>query len=244
MKSLPKIFSNFVLDTLFPVHCFLCGQDNAWICERCLSQIKINTEHVCGVCEKVSTPDGRSCQECKKKNHLDGLIVASFYTQNSISQAVHLFKYRFISDLHVPLGNLMIKTIQKTEMPLPDFIIPIPLHQRRLRWRGFNQSELLSNHLAKNLLPDCELEMCADLLIRNRYTPPQMQIKNYSQRKQNISGAFSLKDSKLVKNKTILLVDDIATTGSTIFECAKILKTAGANEVFAVVIARQETKKI
>jgi len=239
--SIEKI-NKFILDILFPIHCIACKKEGAWICEICLAKIKVQDEHLCPICEKMITPDGRTCLACKKRTSLDGLLVSSSYLQFPIASAVHLFKYRFISDFHLPLGELLIRVMRQAEIPLPDIIMPVPLHKRRLRWRGFNQSALLANHLAKNLLPAVVLTIDENILIRNRYTTPQMQIKNYTNRLENINGAFSVSHHTDIKNKTILIVDDIATTGSTIFECAKILKDAGAKEVFAIVLARQETK--
>ena len=236
-----KIFE-FILDTFFPIHCLGCKKEGVWLCENCQAKIKIRDEHCCPICEKMVTPSGRTCLACKNKHSLDGLIVASSYAQPSIANAVHLFKYRFVSDLHVPLGNLLVTVLQKTEIPLPDVIVPVPLHKRRLRWRGFNQSALLANHLASKLLPATKIDVAENLLVRNRYTIPQMGIKEYKNRQQNITGAFSVSNIESVKDKTFLLVDDIATTGSTLFECARVLKDAGAKEVFAIVIARQETK--
>jgi len=243
-----KIFSYFskvhalILDILFPIHCVACKREGAWLCEACLSSIRLQNEHLCPICEKMITPDGRTCLACKKKNHLDGLLVASSYAQFPIANAVHLFKYRFVSELHVPLGKLLVKVLQKTELPLPNIILPVPLHPRRLRWRGFNQSSLLAKNLAAHLLPQNIIPFNENILVRKRYTTPQMGIRNYGDRKQNIAGAFLLSPEADIKNKIILLVDDVATTGSTLFECAKVLKAAGATEVFAIVVARQETK--
>ena len=138
----------------------------------------------------------------------------------------------------------MLKSIKNSELPLPDIIIPVPLHSRRLRWRGFNQSELLAKHISEKITPGFPIPVVSDLLQRSRYTHPQMEIKNQSKRKKNIENAFKIPKNKLglVKSKRILLVDDITTTGATIFECAKTLKKSGAHEVFAVVIARQGYK--
>jgi competence protein ComFC len=241
-KAYFKKFHIFILDTLFTIKCLSCGKEGQWICAFCFSRIPLRDEHVCGVCEKVSTPSGLTCVPCKKKGNLDGMIVATSYANPLIAKAVHLFKYGFVSDLHIELGNILVKELQKNDISLPDIIIPIPLHPRRLRWRGFNQSSLLAKHISENLLPHMPIESKENILTRTRYTPPQMQIKNYSQRKENIRGAFSITDAEKIKNKIILLVDDIATTGSTIFECARVLKNAGAKEVYAVVIARQEIK--
>jgi len=242
LKNFLKKTHFIILDTLFPISCINCKKEGSWLCDKCQNNIHINEEHLCPICEKMITPDGRTCLSCKRKSFLDGLLVAASYSQFQISKAVHLFKYRFVDDLHIPLGNLFVNVLRKTELPLPNIITPVPLHKRRLRWRGFNQSALLAKHLADNLLPQNKIPFDENILIRNRYTSPQMKIKDHISRKQNIAGAFSLSPDAEIKNKTVLLVDDIATTGSTLFECAKILKEAGASEVFAIVIARQETK--
>lgn len=230
------------LDILFPVKCLGCKKEGEWICEICSNKIKINTEHVCGVCEKNLTPDGRTCLSCKKKNGIDAFLPAVSYKNLLVSKAIHLYKYRFVENLHQPLGNLMIKTLQKTDLPLPNLIIPIPLHRKRLRWRGFNQSALLARSISENLLPFSKIPQKENVLIRKKYTKPQMEIKKFHDRKENIRDAFEIVDKLKIKDKTILLVDDVCTTGSTIFECTKILKQAGAKEVFAIVIARQEIK--
>ncbi len=232
----------FALNILFPIKCVFCAKEGEWLCQDCFEKIKFLDDHVCGVCEKMITPDGRTCQNCRKKSHLSGLIVAASYKNTLIARLVHLYKYRFVVDLHKELGKILAKALQKTEIPLPDIIVPVPLHPKRLRWRGFNQSLLLARHLSANLLPQFEIPL-KECLVRNRYTPPQMKIKNYQSRQQNLANAFSIVAPEEVKDRIVLLVDDVATTGSTIFECAKVLKQSGAKEVFAIVIARQEMKK-
>lgn len=246
MKKLSTVFKKsheLILNILFPVTCLSCEKENEWICKDCSSNIFIQNEHLCGICEKVNTPDGRTCQKCRNKSSLSALVVATSYKNSFIAKAVHFYKYRFIPDLHVQLGDLMAKALQKSDLPLPDIIVPVPLHSRRLRWRGFNQSELLAKYISLNLLPDTEIRVDEKILIRKKYTSPQMKIGSYHHRKQNIQGAFLVTNPEKIKNKTILLIDDIATTGSTIFECARILKESGAKEIYAAVIARQEMKK-
>ena len=168
-KKLSTVFyglRKLIFDILFPINCISCGKEDQWICEDCFSHIFIQNEHLCGICEKVSTPDGRTCQKCKKKSALDALVVAVSYADSTITKAVHFYKYRFIPDLHVQLGKLIIKALQKTDLPLADIIIPVPLHPRRLRWRGFNQSELLAKHISFNLLPNTQLDLDEKILIR------------------------------------------------------------------------------
>lgn len=233
--------NDFILDTLFPVSCISCGKDDEWICEKCLNKISLKNIQVCPYCEKRITPNGYTCFDCKKKLSLDGLLVATSYRDKIISSAIHLYKYRFVEDLSHALGNIILRTISNSDLPLPDIIIPIPLHKRRLRWRGFNQSELLAEYLGKKITPGFPIEVSNNLIRRIRYTEPQMKIKNKLQREKNIRNAFEIprKISDKIKNKRVLLVDDVITTGATIFECAKMLKKSGAGEVFAIVIARQ-----
>jgi competence protein ComFC len=239
-----------ILDTLFPMHCVSCNQEGSFLCESCFSKIELLLVQVCSRCEKLITEKGSLCDHCKKDSPaLANLVVASRYKDGNISKLVHLYKYNFVEDLHVPLGRLLVKIILKNNLPLPDLIIPIPLHPRRLRWRGFNQSELLVKYVSENLTPGFAIPVVSDIVIRKKYTPPQMQIGKYSERRKNMQDAFALNKKFMLnqpdflKNKRILLVDDIATTGATLFECAKVLQQNGARKVFGAVIARQEFEK-
>ncbi len=247
-----KSFKNFILDTLFPISCLSCGVRDAWLCPECFNQIGILTMQVCPYCEKAETPAGAICPRCKaraiEKNSplaLNNLIVATRYTRNNLARLVHVFKYNFVPDLGVPLARLVAQAILENHLPLPDFIVSVPLHPRRLRWRGFNQAAILAAYLAENLSPGLTIPVLDATVIRRIFTPPQMTIKNYAARKKNMQNSFSLGkkyslEENIIKNKKILLIDDIATTGSTLLECAKVLKAAGAKKVFASVIARQE----
>jgi ComF family protein len=248
----------FVLDTLFPISCINCNKDGFWLCDDCLHDIELLSIQVCPKCEDTITDSGLTCRNCKPSN-LDGLLVASGYKENNIRKFVHLYKYRFVEDLHIPLGKLLTKTILQSNLPIPDLILPVPLHSRRLRWRGFNQSQLLAEYVSQNLTPNLEIPVDKNLLTRQKYTPPQMKIKKYQERLTNLQNAFAINSvtnrlpfftwtpsvqvtQAILAGKTILLIDDIATTGATLFECAKILKQNGAKKVFGAVIARQEMK--
>ncbi|MFA6160066.1 MAG: ComF family protein [Parcubacteria group bacterium] len=248
----------YILDTLFPIRCLHCQKYGEWVCRECTQKISILSVQVCPYCEKTISPNGRICPKCKDKflakNEiwpLDALIVSAKYEKNGLSRLVHCFKYNFIPDLGEILAKIMCEAIVSHNSPLPDFIIPIPLHPRRQRWRGFNQSEILAQYISQNLTPSFPIAIISDFLIRKKYTPAQMKIKNYQERQRNVRNIFGLNCNVETQNfasqnfaslqgKTILLVDDICTTGSTLFECAKVLKSTGAKKVFAVVIARQE----
>jgi ComF family protein len=268
---------NFILDILFPISCLSCGKDDTWLCPECLEKIKLLSAQVCPYCEKNITESGSICPLCKEKFvsknsaiPLDNLIVAASYRENIIPRLIHTCKYNFVSDLSDPLGKIMIYAILKNNFPLPDLIIPVPLHRRRQRFRGFNQSELLADYIAENLTPGFPIPVLSNFIIRARYTKPQMKIKNYQERQKNIQNIFvaninnktpgvfspfgkgrspegtegfekqNYLDKDFLKSKTILLVDDVATTGATLFECGKTLKKYGAGKVFGTVIARQE----
>jgi predicted amidophosphoribosyltransferase len=228
-----------------------------------LAKIELLPYQVCPKCEKLLTEKGALCDHCKKAQPaLSNLVVATKYKDNNLSKLVHLYKYNFVEDLHVPLGRLLVKTILKNNMPLPDLIVPVPLHPRRLRWRGFNQAELLANYVSENLTPGFTIPVVTDLIRRQKYTPPQMQIGKYADRRKNILAAFQINSysasfspflrrdvplgqrgkapQEFLQDKKILLIDDIATTGATLFECAKIIKQNGAKKVMGTVIARQE----
>jgi ComF family protein len=115
----------------------------------------------------------------------------------------------------------------------PDLILPVPLHIRRLRWRGFNQSLLLT----KVYFPMWKQKIQPDLLRRHRATIPQTQLDG-ADRRSNLEGAFSVQKPQAVQGKSVLLVDDVFTTGSTLHECAKVLRDAGAAEIAAFTVAR------
>lgn len=147
---------------------------------------------------------------------------------------IHAFKYDRRTHLARPLALLMLEQSADSLRQLqPDLIIPVPLHRSRLRERGFNQAVLLGKKLS------CQLGVPLHIatLKRIRYTEPQIEL-SAAERQLNVKGAFSVIDPALVTGKRIVLLDDVMTTGSTLNECAKALKTAGADLVIATTVAR------
>lgn len=245
VKLLTQI-KKIALDTLFPVHCISCGAFGQWICEDCFSRIKIHEQQLCPRCEKIIMPQGKNCEQCKKsgKCRLDGLLTAVSYKNSPVKRMIFSLKYRFVRDLADPLAKLMTKAIITNDFPVPGLIVPVPLHPRRLRWRGFNQAGLLAENISVNLAPPLAIPVL-DILERKKHNKPQMKIRNYQERLKNVENAFRIKRSfsgSEIKGKIILLLDDIATTGATLEECAKALKENGAKKVFAAVVARQSIK--
>ncbi len=241
-----------LLELVFPASCVLCKKAGPALCADCLNEIDRPLRQMCPLCEQVTTPRGKVCKRCqsRKRPPLDSLIVAGDYQNKKLRQAVHLFKYKFIRDLAQPLGELaatgLTTGLNESRSPLADFIVPIPLHPKRLRWRGFNQAELLAEEIRRHLKSkNFDLKLVNDLVIRQRYTPPQMKIADYAARQENLKNAFCLNEKHQAnlhswRNKKILLVDDVCTTGATLFNCAKALKQLRPQSIDAVALGRQK----
>lgn len=190
----------------------------------------------------MSVPLGRTCLSCRKDNYLDQLLIASDYNHTTIVQLIKTLKYRFVEDIGTNLSFLIKKYVfwlssQKNFSIIGDdpIIVPIPLHYRRLNWRGFNQAEILANSLADSLQRHTQ----NNLIKRVTTSKPQADIKEREERLKNATGnIFKIIDSTQIQHKTVIIVDDVCTTGATLNECARVLKESGAKKVIAFVIAR------
>jgi ComF family protein len=216
---------SFILDLLFPIQCLGCSQEGDFLCPACFEKIPLNQKII-----------------YFKKSPLVGLVVASFYEHPLLKEALYKYKYDFVKDLAKPLGQLMTKRLTNFSNIFNEnnsVLIPVPLHKKRLRWRGFNQVQLLTEEISQKL----KIPINNNILIRKKYSLPQMQIKDAQQRKRNIREAFVLgsdpaQQGQTLMNKTIILVDDVCTTGATLEECAQILKKAGAKKIWGLVLAQ------
>ena len=245
--SLLQKIKDFFLDLLFPRFCLGCQKEGDFICFDCFKLIELNKFSNCFICGG-RTLNNRVCRDCRRKTKLNGVVIASSWDNALLRQLVYEYKYRFLKDLRMPLAKLLISSIKAKELfyhSVDDLIlIPVPLHRRRLNWRGFNQAELLANELTTYFGIQT-----INLLIKTSNTLPQAEIKAHKERKQNIAGAFQLnkdclksfgdsENTNKLKNKIIIIVDDITTTGSTLEECAKTLKPLKPKEIWGLVLAR------
>ncbi len=248
-SGLNKIYT-FVLDILFPIFCLGCGREGEWICKTCAKKIELLKKQACPVCGNESRTGAR-CFNCRAKTELDGVIAATAFwgkdkKESLAKEAIHIFKYRFVKDLAAPLADLMIKQLKNIQIIKLEktiifgldaedkIIIPVPLHPKRFRWRGFNQAESLAEIIAG----DFKLPLEKTVLARQKNNIPQVELKDRRERMENIRDAFVCVDGAKIKDKTIILIDDVATTSATLGECAKALKSSGAKEVWGVVVAR------
>jgi ComF family protein len=148
-------------------------------------------------------------------------------------QAIHQLKYKNLRALAAPLARLLNDYLITNPVP-GEVLVPVPLHRKRLRERGYNQSSLLAGELAKLT----NLPMVADCLIRQRHAPPQARTSTVDERKSNVADAFAYRDQRL-RDKQVLLIDDVSTSGATLNACAMALKAAGATSVWGLVLARE-----
>ncbi len=240
VSSLFSTLRERILDLFFPVFCLGCGEPREFLCDHCLKRISLRQEHHCPRCEQRITPYGELCPNCFRRSPLDGVFAATTYRIPVITRAVHTFKYRFVPALSVPLSTLLSEALRRSDLPLPDIILPVPLHKRRLRFRGFNQSELLAHRLGEIVAPGLSLPVLSNSLLRVRFTRPQIQTESRAERLHNLKNAFvvPIAARDILRGKNIWLIDDIATTSATLEECARTLKQVGAAKVFGIVIAR------
>ncbi len=202
---------DFLLDLIFPITCLGCSIEGEFLCSSCLKKIPLN-------------------QELPREK----LIVAADYQNPLIKESVHRFKYSFIKELSKPLGKIMSQKLINYISGDSNVLIPIPLHRKRLKWRGFNQSELLAREIGKEL----NMPVIDSLLIRKKNTLPQAKIENAIQRKENIKNVFGISSSFDLTDKTVILIDDISTTGATLKESARVLKPLKPKQIWGLVLAR------
>lgn len=227
-------FKTFVLDTLFPISCVVCKKEGSFICADCKMNLKTLEHQRCIVCQK-QTPFGLTHPGCLTPYGADGLVSFFDYHDNNVAQIIIAGKYNFLKDIYLQLASLALPKLENGFSHLISnntVIVPVPLHHTRKRWRGFNQAEVMSVEISKALnLP------FTDVLVRNKITKTQKDLKKAA-RGKNMEGAFTLKKSAEIRGKEIILVDDVATTGATLLEAAKVLKRNGAAKVICLTVAR------
>ena len=211
-----KIF-NYLLSLIFPIECISCKEEDTYLCTKCLNKIDINHDF----------------KFKKNLKYIDKVHSATKYDNKLLQIAIHYFKFRYIKELVVPLSKIIIKYLEQEKIELTDYmLIPIPLHKKRYLERGFNQSELIATQLAKHF----NLQIANNVLIRSLNTPHQVGL-NKKKRLNNLNEAFKVLKPELIKDKKIILIDDVVTTGSTLEEVAKTLIKAKVSNIIAITIA-------
>lgn len=172
----------------------------------------------------------------QKKHGIAVLYAATRYHERVIAQLIAHYKYEFAREISLDLAELLLKHLSYAHFEKKEshIIVPVPLHAKRLRRRGFNQADLIAKEIAKRHA----IPYHPTLLMRVKNTVPQIEMSRRADRIKNIEGAFMCAKPETVKNKTAIIVDDVSTTGATLAECARALKQAGARSVIAFVVAK------
>lgn len=220
---------NKISKIVFTNRCLLCGEVielDEKLCDSCKGLERIQSPR-CTLCGA----DKSKCK-CKKHKNEYKAIAAPFYYKDSITLAVNRCKSNEMPFLAEQFAVEMADAVSEefSEMSF-DFITPVPLSRRSFFKRGYNQSELIAVKMAEIL----NLQY-ADLLVKTENTKPQKE-RTARERRVNLFGSFDVVDKDIVKGKTILLIDDVKTTGSTLNECSKMLKVYGAESVYCSTLA-------
>lgn len=216
MKKLLQAVWGLFLETVFPAVCCGCRREGGFLCKGCERAVDLRGDF------EVENVDFEA---------LDGVVACAEYVDGRMmARLIHALKYDFVVDLAEPLGEFLVQAFERAELEM-DVICAVPLHKKRLRWRGFNQAELLARVLSEEVgVP------ISDGLRRIHFKKAQKELRK-EERRTNIVGAFEVSDESL-RGKTVLLVDDVATTMATLEACASVLKEAGVQRVYGIVLAR------
>lgn len=231
-------FKNRALAFLFPATCFRCHQiiaENHYLCACCHLQIKKIAKSHCTSCGvPFETPDQPQhlCGQCiKNPQHFDWHRSCVIF-DDGVRAMIHDYKF----NRHLEYVPLFVSWLKEQRISC-DFLIPVPLFVKRLRWRTFNQSLELAVALAK----DTGLVVLREALVKIRNTPLQTSLTKL-ERAKNLTGAFAVNPrvnsrTPSIENRRVILVDDVYSTGATLAACANVLKQAGVNEVGALTVA-------
>lgn len=229
------VFKN-ILDTLFPIRCLGCKEEGTWACRSCCNRIPIKVEDTCLVC-KILSQRGKTCFDCRKSCTLGGVFSFLDYDHFMVKQLLKVSKYGYVQDAMQPL----IQTVEShflSKLELLDIdpralvFVPVPLHPRRLRDRGFNQAELIARRFA-----EISGGKFSPAIARRHNRPPQASLDEFD-RGRNIRHNIWCADPEAIQGKFVCIVDDVTTTGSTLDECGRALRAVSAAEVWGIVLAK------
>ncbi len=212
-----------ILSVIYPDKCVLCHKINfenkeSGICDECFKKFIVFDDEIC------------------KRNFMENNGFSMFLYNSEIRDIIHKFKYNDCGHYARVMGMKMGEFFIKQNLFCPDFIIPVPIHWRRKMKRGYNQTEIMAKEISKI----CGIPVVNNLLIRKRNTVPQFGL-NREMRIKNIEGAFAVKDSGSLEGKDVVIIDDIYTTGTTLNECIKVIKSAGVKNAYYFTLSSTES---
>lgn len=233
-------FKEWLLDLVFPKECLACGCPDIYLCRSCLKKIELNHKSYCALC-KAGTDNFKTCPSCRQKTALQAVFVVANYNNEILQAVLHSLKYNYVQELSRPLTALIKEFFEQNKLlefyglnSSNALLLPVPLHKKRYLSRGFNQSVLLAEGLSR--LFDIPR---ADLLKRQVNTVSQVTLKR-QERQENMKDAFVYTGGNIAKDKKIIIIDDVVTTGSTLSECAQALSSQGFVDIYGLVMAQRD----
>lgn len=219
-------------DFFFPRSCVGCGKIGNYLCPNCCEKLPRLLPPLCQKCGRPEA-SGFLCATCWGWHSQIAGIRAPFRFEGIIRRAVHRLKYNNLRAISGCLATLMAEYLRDNPMQ-GEVLVPVPLHPRRLRQRGYNQSSLLARKLGEvTSMPVVENSLC-----RVRDSVPQARADTVEDRRRNVEGAFVCRGEG-VRQRHVILIDDVCTSGATLETCALALKTAGALSVWGLTLARE-----
>lgn len=235
MQWIRQLIHDF-LGLLFPPRCFHCGAqhrgEHPFLCDTCLDELTFLTGDLCSHC---GTPRSAGiCNTCAKSTFAFDQARAVYPFSPVVQSLIHNLKYNDLPAVGRFLGTQAAHFLHlHSPFKTVDIIVPVPLHPVRKRHRGYNQADVIARTCARHT----GIQYIPGLIKRARYTLTQTKL-NRTQRQQNVSGAFRVHKAQRIQGKSVLIMDDVFTTGATTNAIAEALKASGASHVYVLTIAR------
>jgi len=235
MPKLPSFqqVTESIYNLIYPPRCVSCQAALTYFCVNCKANLVYITLSACDRCGYPNANTNSPCHQCQTNplNYLDAIRSAAFFDDGPLKIAIHKFKYQNYQALGKEFAPLLANCYTINHLKT-DVIVPVPLHKSRYKERGYNQSTLLAKGLSKLIGQPID----SKTLVRHRVTKTQMTLKA-KERKNNVTKAFACQ-SKALEDKSILLIDDVCTTGATLDACAQALKQMNTRAVYGLTLAR------
>jgi len=233
------ILTNSLINLIYPARCVSCGRksegtETTELCIPCVASIRKNPKPWCSVCGRALVNARVICPDCSRASPSFDRAYSAFLYDGALKEAIHSFKYKGQASFSKLFSSLLIRFVDDNPELIRgiDFVTFVPMHRKRARGKDFNHSKVLANIISKEY--DIKL---LDILSKVRLTRPQSELSR-NDRIANLAGTFRVRDKMNISGMSILVVDDVMTTGSTLSECALTLKNSNAREVRCLTLSR------
>lgn len=242
MFGLKKFFQK-ILDALYPddCNCIVCDSEiprgsRYVLCDECREKLPYNKGRICLRCGKVMENQAKFCLECQNHHKDFDIARSSLIYENEVIKLVHGLKFHNKKWLSKYMARFMVDTYNENALDA-DLIVPVPISNERFRERGYNQSMLLASFIAKEI----DIKVYENIIVKTKNNLRQSELSS-KERRENVKGCYKVIDKSKIKDKKVLVVDDLLTTGSTASEIAKKLKSAGAKCVYVLAFSSPREK--